>query len=127
MFRRSLAVRLSSAPLPAGRHVFPGNRPWATCSTIGVRAVMRRRATDDSCISVRWLRRVAGMLRTGGTRALIGLLLPLVLSRGTVLAGDAPTDVVLGPDTWEQARGLMPDEFLAAYQRGDYRHRIAKY
>ena len=37
------------------------------------------------------------------------------------------TDVVLGPDTWQQAVGLLPDEFLAAYRRGDYRHRIARY
>jgi len=34
---------------------------------------------------------------------------------------------VLGPDNWEQARGLLPDEFLESYKRGDFRHQIAEF
>lgn len=34
---------------------------------------------------------------------------------------------VLGPDNWEQARGLLPDEFLESYRRGDFRHTVADY
>jgi hypothetical protein len=30
----------------------------------------------------------------------------------------------LGPDNWQQARGLLPDEFLEAYRRGDFRHEV---
>ncbi len=33
----------------------------------------------------------------------------------------------LGPENWEEARGLLPDEFLESYRRGDFRHRIARY
>lgn len=32
----------------------------------------------------------------------------------------------LGSDNWEQARGLLPDEILEQYKRGDYRHRIGE-
>jgi len=32
---------------------------------------------------------------------------------------------VLGPENWEQARGLLPDEFLESYRRGDFRHEVA--
>jgi Protein of unknown function (DUF1329) len=63
-------------------------------------------------------------------------LVLLLLAVGRAPAGTAPppaggtasdqTDV-LGPQTWQRARGLMPEEFLAAYRRGDYRHRIAHY
>ncbi len=34
---------------------------------------------------------------------------------------------VLGADNWEQARGLLPDEFLASYKRGDFRHAIGEF
>lgn len=34
---------------------------------------------------------------------------------------------VLGPDNWEQARGLLPDEFLDSYRRGDFRHPIGEF
>jgi len=54
----------------------------------------------------------------------IALLLAFVApAAGAELkAGD-----VLGPDNWQEARGLLPDEFLACYQRGDFRHAIAQY
>jgi len=67
------------------------------------------------------------------TRSVVRQKLALVaaivtLGCGTARGADAPSnDVVLGPDTWERARGLMPDEFLECYHRGDYRHRIANY
>jgi len=31
---------------------------------------------------------------------------------------------VLGRENWEEAKGLLPDEFLEAYHRGDFRHEI---
>lgn len=31
---------------------------------------------------------------------------------------------ILGPDNWQEARGLLPDEFLRAYERGDFRHEV---
>ena len=31
---------------------------------------------------------------------------------------------MLGRDNWEEAKGLLPDEFLEAYHRGDFRHEI---
>lgn len=37
-----------------------------------------------------------------------------------------PGDVV-GPDNWEEARGLLPDEFLQNYKRGDFRHTVAAF
>jgi hypothetical protein len=36
-----------------------------------------------------------------------------------------PNDT-LGSDNWEQARGLLPEEFLESYKRGDFRHRVAE-
>lgn len=34
---------------------------------------------------------------------------------------------VLGPENWEQARGLLPDEFLESYKRGDFRHEVTAF
>ena len=31
---------------------------------------------------------------------------------------------MLGRENWEEAKGLLPDEFLEAYHRGDFRHEI---
>jgi uncharacterized protein DUF1329 len=39
-------------------------------------------------------------------------------------AADPAPGTVLGADNWEQAKGLLPDEFLEAYRRGDLRHEI---
>lgn len=64
--------------------------------------------------------------RMGPTWAVAALVV-IALACTAAHAADAPTSDVVGPDTWEQARGLMPDEFLASYQRGDYRHRIGSY
>ena len=33
----------------------------------------------------------------------------------------------LGPENWEDARSLLPDEFLEAYHRGDFRHRVGEW
>ncbi len=60
-----------------------------------------------------WLRVVACLL------GLVSLAVPV---RATLEPGD-----VLGPDNWEEARELLPEEFLAAYRRGDFRHPIADY
>src|SRR5207247_3739388 len=49
--------------------------------------------------------------------------LPLLLAVRPVGAELRP-GTVLGPDNWEEAKGLLPDEFLEAYRRGDLRHEI---
>src|SRR5947208_6435553 len=55
------------------------------------------------------------------TAALVAL--PLLLAVRPVGAELRP-GTVLGPDNWEEAKGLLPDEFLEAYRRGDLRHEI---
>jgi hypothetical protein len=50
----------------------------------------------------------------------------LLLIVGTAGAELKPGDT-LGPDNWEQARGLLPDEFLESYRRGDFRHPIGDF
>ncbi len=42
-------------------------------------------------------------------------------------AAELAPGTVLGADNWEQAKGLLPDEFLEAYKRGDFRHEIRKW
>ena len=54
---------------------------------------------------------------------LCGLILLIVTS---AVAELKPGDV-LGPDNWEQAKGLLPDEFLESYKRGDFRHRVGDF
>ncbi|MGH7786352.1 MAG: outer membrane lipoprotein-sorting protein [Candidatus Binatia bacterium] len=56
----------------------------------------------------------------------LGVALALLLVTTAAAAELKPGDV-LGPDNWEQARGLLPDEFLAAYQRGDFRHPVGAF
>jgi hypothetical protein len=51
--------------------------------------------------------------------ALVAVLAAAPATHAGLAAGDT-----LGPDNWEEARGLLPEEFLAAYQRGDFRHKI---
>ncbi len=53
----------------------------------------------------------------------------VVLSLCLAVAASAELQpgATLGPDNWEQARGLLPEEFLAAYQRGDFRHRVGAF
>jgi hypothetical protein len=57
--------------------------------------------------------------------ALAAALLLVLIARAAsaqLKAGD-----ILGPDNWEQARGLLPDEFLDSYRRGDFRHPIGEF
>lgn len=51
----------------------------------------------------------------------------LALAAGALPAAGLEPGDVLGPENWEEARGLLPDEFLAAYQRGDFRHPIGAF
>lgn len=70
------------------------------------------------------------MIRAG--RLPVVVLLVAVLGTGAVAAPSvaraslAPGDQ-LGPETWEQARDLLPQEFLESYRRGDFRHRIGEF
>jgi len=53
----------------------------------------------------------------------------LALAAGQIIAvvcnaAVLPNGVVLGPSNWERAKGLLPEEVLAHYQRGDYLNRI---
>ena len=50
----------------------------------------------------------------------------LVLAAPAAVAELKPGDV-LGPENWEEARGLLPDEFLDSYKRGDFRHEVAAF
>ena len=55
------------------------------------------------------------------SRYIVALALLLAAAaRAELKPGDT-----LGADNWEEARGLLPDEFLETYKRGDYHHRIA--
>ena len=54
-----------------------------------------------------------------------GVFLGLLIA-ATAGAELKPGDV-LGPDNWERARGLLPDEFLDCYRRGDFHHRIGDF
>jgi hypothetical protein len=59
-----------------------------------------------------------------------GILLVAVAALAAVFAtlrlggGPLPDGTVLGPDNWEAAKGLLPDEILEHYRRGEYRNRI---
>jgi hypothetical protein len=50
-------------------------------------------------------------------------MLAAVFAAPAVGAGPVPGDV-LGPENWESARDLLPEEFLEAYRRGDFRHTV---
>ncbi len=61
-------------------------------------------------------------------RAAAGQVWLLVVGLAVLLAAPAraalaPGDV-LGAENWQEARGLLPEEFLGAYRRGDFRHTI---
>ena len=53
------------------------------------------------------------------------LLLSALISRPA--AAELKSGDVLGADNWEEARGLLPDEFLESYKRGDFRHPIGEF
>ncbi|GIW40521.1 MAG: hypothetical protein KatS3mg076_1098 [Candidatus Binatia bacterium] len=70
------------------------------------------------------------MARRGGRGALVaaGLFLSGVLL-GLPARPRADTDTlrpgeVLGAENWKKARGLLPEEFLECYRRGDFRHEV---
>lgn len=44
----------------------------------------------------------------------------------TAAAGLEPGDV-LGPENWQEAQGLLPEEFLDSYKRGDFRHSVGSF
>ena len=55
----------------------------------------------------------------------------LLLTWVAVAVGAAGVELrpgdTLGPDNWQQARGLLPDEFLESYRRGDFRHPVGAF
>jgi hypothetical protein len=59
---------------------------------------------------------VLGLVATG--------LILLVWSRTHRPAAALPDGLILGPATWEQARGLLPDPILDRYRQGDYRNPV---
>jgi len=61
-------------------------------------------------------------MRAPRCAALAGVLLlaALLPCRAELKAGDT-----LGAENWEAARGLLPEEFLDAYKRGDLRHAVS--
>jgi hypothetical protein len=59
---------------------------------------------------------------------LVALAAALLLALTARPAGaELKAGEILGPENWEQARGLLPDEFLEAYKRGDFRHPIGEF
>jgi hypothetical protein len=60
-----------------------------------------------------------------GFRCGAALVIVIALA-GAVRAELKPGDT-LGKENWEQARGLLPEEFLEAYRRGDLRHEVAAF
>jgi len=70
--------------------------------------------------SVRRTHPVPGPAVVGG--AVVLLLLSAALARP--VAADLRPGMVLGRDNWEEAKDLLPDEFLQAYRRGEFRHEI---
>ncbi|MFN8545212.1 MAG: DUF1329 domain-containing protein [Candidatus Binatia bacterium] len=53
-------------------------------------------------------------------RTLVALLLALGAATPTLAAPGLKDGEVLGPDNWEAARGLLPDEILEHYKRGEF-------
>ena len=51
-----------------------------------------------------------------------GVIVVLSGARGAV--AELAPGAVLGAENWEEAKGLLPDEFLEAYRKGDLRHEI---
>jgi hypothetical protein len=51
----------------------------------------------------------------------------VVLALATSARADLAPGGTLGAENWEAARGLLPDEFLETYRRGDYRHPIGEW
>jgi hypothetical protein len=51
----------------------------------------------------------------------------LLLGLGRMCTAGVTAGGELGAENWEQASGLLPEEFLAAYRRGDFRHPIGQW
>jgi len=61
-------------------------------------------------------------LRRVPSVAAAAVMFVLLASPGS--GAELAAGVVLGPENWEDAKRLLPDEFLEAYRRGDLRHEI---
>src|SRR3989449_265769 len=69
------------------------------------------------------------------SRLVAGLLVMMSLAPLRVARCEPPPDspsalrpgTVLGSENWEAAKGLLPEEFLEAYRRGDLRHEIGSW
>ena len=48
----------------------------------------------------------------------------IVLLAAVPAPAELAAGTVLGAENWEEAKGLLPDEFLEAYRKGDLRHEI---
>jgi len=69
-------------------------------------------------------RRAGGFQR--GALAAALLLLALALPRAA-RAGDFAADGTLGAENWQSAAGLLPEEFLDLYRKGEFRHQIGTF
>jgi len=69
------------------------------------------------------------------SRLVAGLLVMMSLAPLRVARCEPPPDspsalrpgTVLGSENWEAAKGLLPEEFLEAYRKGDLRHEIGSW
>ena len=64
--------------------------------------------------------------RAARARALLPAVALTVLLATPARATLAPGDV-LGAENWQEAKGLLPEEFLDAYRRGDFHHTIGEW
>jgi len=69
--------------------------------------------------------------RTGGARRRVCAGVLLFLSLGAlprlVVAGDFAGDGYLGTDNWQSAKGLLPEELLELYRKGEFRHEVGSF
>jgi len=71
------------------------------------------------------------MIRGDAARAARGRALLPAIALTVLLAAPAPATLapgdVLGAENWQEAKGLLPEEFLDAYRRGDFHHTIGEW
>ena len=57
-------------------------------------------------------------------RTLLAPLIVLLLAVVRPAGAELKPGTILGQDNWEEAKGLLPEEFLESYRKGDLRHEI---
>src|SRR2546428_2296757 len=71
-------------------------------------------------------RRAAASAR-GVCSSLLTLLAVVAVARAPAARCELRPGATLSSENWEEAKGLLPEEFLEAYRRGDFKHQIASW